>query len=108
MTPVSHPGCVQQDAAPELLEIDVIGSALPYERVEEAVGYAAASAGIDSGHVAVSFVDAERIAELNLEWRGKTRPTGGLSFPLGGKEEGGFCGRGVRGVFIFPEHTPGP
>ena len=41
-----------------VLEIDVIGSALPVERVEEAVGYAAASAGIDDGHVAVSFVDA--------------------------------------------------
>ena len=38
-------------------------------------GLAAASAGIEDGHVAVEFVDAERIAELNGVHRGKEGPT---------------------------------
>ena len=72
---------------PELLEIDVIGNALPPGRVEEAVAYAAASAGIEEGHVAIEFVNAERIAELNETWRGKVGPTDVLSFPVDEDEE---------------------
>ena len=60
----------------------MIGSALAPARVREAVAYAAASAGIADGHVAISFVDAERIAELNETWRGKAGPTDVLSFPV--------------------------
>jgi probable rRNA maturation factor len=87
-----------------LLEVDVIGSALPEDRVVEAVGYAAASAGIDSGHVAVAFVDAERIAELNAQWRGKAGPTDVLSFPV--DETGPVAGeRELGDVVICPEHT---
>jgi probable rRNA maturation factor len=70
-----------------VLEVDVIGSALPPARVREAVGYAAASAGIADGHVAVSFVTPERIAELNETWRGKSGPTDVLSFPVDEDEE---------------------
>ncbi len=70
-----------------LLEVDVIGSALPAERAIEAVGYAAASAGLNDGHVAVSFVSPERIAELNLTWRGKVGPTDVLSFPIDEDDE---------------------
>jgi len=88
-----------------LLEIDVIGSALPYERVEEAVGYAAASAGIEKGHVAVSFVDADRIAELNREWRDKDGPTDVLSFPVDEDEQDVFGERELGDVFICPEYT---
>ena len=87
-----------------MLEIDVIGSALPVEQVEEAVGYAAASAGIEDGHVAVSFVDAERIAELNAQWRGKAGPTDVLSFPVDGDEDP-LGERELGDVFICPEHT---
>jgi probable rRNA maturation factor len=87
-----------------LLEVDVIGSALPESRVVEAVGYAAASAGIDAGHVAVTFVDAERIAELNEQWRGKAGPTDVLSFPV--DESGPIVGeRELGDVVICPEHT---
>jgi probable rRNA maturation factor len=87
-----------------LLEVDVIGGALPAARVREAVGYAAAAAGIAEGHVAVSFVDAERIAELNEEWRGKPGPTDVLSFPV--DEEGPELGeRELGDVFICPEYT---
>jgi len=82
----------------------VIGAALPAARVREAVAYAAATAGIADGHVAVSFVDAERIAELNEEWRGKPGPTDVLSFPV--DEEAPAPGeRELGDVFICPEHT---
>jgi probable rRNA maturation factor len=88
-----------------LLEVDVIGSALPAVRVEEAVGYAAASAGISDGHVAVSFVTPERIAELNSEWRGKEGPTDVLSFPVDADEDDVFGDRELGDVFICPEYT---
>src|SRR4051812_50186984 len=71
-----------------LLDIEVIGGALSRERVLEAVAYAAASAGIEEGHVAIEFVSAERIAELNETWRGKGGAPPGVSLP-GGEEEGG-------------------
>ena len=82
----------------------MIGSALPEARVQEAVAYAAASAGVSDGHVAVSFVDAARIAELNLEWRSKPGPTDVLSFPV---DEGGpvLGARELGDVVICPEHT---
>jgi probable rRNA maturation factor len=87
-----------------LLEVDVIGGALPAARVREAVGYAVAAAGIADGHVAVSFVDAARIAELNDEWRGKPGPTDVLSFPV--DEDAEFAGeRELGDVFICPEYT---
>jgi probable rRNA maturation factor len=87
-----------------LLEVDVIGSALPESRVVEAVAYAAASAGVVDGHVAVSFVDAARIAALNREWRGKEGPTDVLSFPV--DEDGPVHGlRELGDVVICPEHT---
>ena len=70
-----------------MLEIDVIGSTLPPGRAEEAVAYAAASAGIEDGHVAIEFVDSERIAELNVTWREKEGPTDVLSFPVDEDEE---------------------
>ena len=82
----------------------MIGSALPVARVEEAVAYAAASAGIADGHVAISFVTPERIAELNREWRGKDEPTDVLSFPV--DEAQAVVGeRELGDVFICPEHT---
>jgi probable rRNA maturation factor len=87
-----------------LLEVDVIGSALPAARVREAAGYAVAAAGIAEGHLAVSFVDAARIAELNEEWRGKEGPTDVLSFPVDSDEEV-FGERELGDVFICPEYT---
>jgi probable rRNA maturation factor len=47
---------------------------------------AAASAGVQDGHVAIEFVDAERIAKLNAEHRAEPRPTDVLSFPIDGVE----------------------
>jgi probable rRNA maturation factor len=87
-----------------VLEVDVIGGALPAPRVREAVGYAVAAAGIEDGHVAVSFVDAARIAELNEEWRGNPGPTDVLSFPVDENEDA-FGERELGDVFICPEYT---
>ena len=83
----------------------MIGSALPAARVEEAVAYAAASAGIEDGHVAVEFVPAERIAELNETWRGKAGPTDVLSFPVDEDEADPLGQRELGDVFICPEYT---
>ena len=82
----------------------MIGDALPAARVEEAVGYAVASAGIADGHVAVSFVSADRIAELNETWRGQPGPTDVLSFPVDEDDEP-FGERELGDVFICAEHT---
>jgi probable rRNA maturation factor len=87
-----------------VLEIDVIGNALPMARVREACTLAAASAGIEDGHVAVEFVDAARIASLNASHRGRQGPTDVLSFPV--DENGTPVGeRELGDVVICPEHT---
>jgi probable rRNA maturation factor len=76
------------DGPPELeLEIDVLGpSGVPLEEIERLLSLALGSAGIDAGHIAVEFVAAERIAELNAEHRGKDEPTDVLSFPIDGAD----------------------
>ena len=81
----------------------MIGAALPEALVVEACALAAASAGVEEAHVAVEFVDAERIAELNLAHRGKAGPTDVLSFPV--DENGSFGPRELGDVVICPEHT---
>ena len=65
-----------------MLDVEVIGDALPHDQVERAAALAAATAGVRDGHVAVEFVDAERITELNARHRGKPGPTDVLSFPI--------------------------
>jgi len=69
------------------LEVEVLGAAeVPAapssQRTEELVAAALAARGVADGHVAVSYVDAARIAELNVEHRGKDGPTDVLSFPI--------------------------
>ena len=82
----------------------MIGGALPVTEVVEASTLAAASAGIEDGHLAVEFVDPERIAELNGEHRGKDGPTDVLSFPV--DEAGTPVGpRELGDVVICPAHT---
>ena len=81
----------------------MIGDALTAAQVQEACAVAAASAGIEDGHVAVEFVDGERIAELNLAHRGNEGPTDVLSFPV---DDGVALGpRELGDVVISPEHT---
>jgi probable rRNA maturation factor len=86
-----------------VLEVEVIGAALPEAQVVQACELAAASAGIDEAHVAVEFVGAERIAELNLAHRGKQGPTDVLSFPVDEHDSPGP--RELGDVVICPEHT---
>jgi probable rRNA maturation factor len=87
-----------------VLEVEVTGSALDPERVRELCAVALASAGVEDGHVAVEFVDAARIAELNEAHRDKPGPTDVLSFPI--DELGATHGpRELGDVVICPEHT---
>jgi probable rRNA maturation factor len=87
------------------LEVDVVGTALDADLVEKACVLAAATAGVEDGHVAVAFVGADEIAALNAEHRGKEGPTDVLSFPVDGAIESAFGERELGDVVICPEHT---
>ena len=82
----------------------MIGDALPTPVVTEACALAAASAGIEDGHLAVEFVAADRIAALNVEHRGTAGPTDVLSFPVD-QDGAPFGPRELGDVVICPEHT---
>ena len=79
-------------------------SRVPLEEIERLVAFALASADIDAGHVAVEFVSAERIAELNGEHRGKPEPTDVLSFPIDGADPSPGP-RELGDIVICPQHT---
>ncbi len=92
------------------LDIEVLGIGLLITdaptalEVSELCVLALASAGIDEGHMAVEFVDAERIHELNREYRNIDKPTDVLSF--GVDEDGDSAGpRELGDIVICPEHT---
>jgi probable rRNA maturation factor len=91
----------------EVLDADLAAGRedLPEEaEIVKLVSLAVATAGVRDGHVAIAFVDAERIAELNAEHRGVEGPTDVLSFPvdLDGPEVGP---REIGDVVICVEHT---
>jgi probable rRNA maturation factor len=101
-----------------VLEIEVIGIdqiALDGERavglvvptaaeLERLCALAIASAGIDEGHLAIEFVDAERIQSLNREHRNLDEPTDVLSFAVDG--DGTAAGpRELGDIVICPDHT---
>jgi probable rRNA maturation factor len=90
-----------------VLDVEVIGTALPEARVREAAQYAAASAGVEAGHVAVEFVGPDRIAALNAEHRGKVGSTDVLSFPVDEEPPPGLPpdARELGDVVICPEYT---
>jgi probable rRNA maturation factor len=92
------------------LDIEVIGlDALAPEgptaaEVQELCALALSSAAIDEGHVAVDFVDEERIRDLNREYRRIDAPTDVLSF--GVDEDGPANGpRELGDIVICPQHT---
>ena len=71
---------------------------------------AAASRGVEAGHVAVEYVSSSRIAELNERHRGKPEPTDVLSFPIDGVEgldgeSGSSDPRELGDIVICPRHT---
>ncbi len=92
-----------------MLEVEIVAPPLApgvLERVEieRLCALAAATAGVEDGHIAVEFVDAARIAELNREYRGQAGPTDVLSFPVDG--DGAAIGpRELGDVVICTEHT---
>jgi probable rRNA maturation factor len=72
--------------------------------VEELCALALSSASISEGHVAIEFVDEDRIRELNLEHRQIDAPTDVLSF--GVDEDGHAAGpRELGDIVICPEET---
>ena len=91
------------------LEIEVVGAdfvegAPGGAEIERLVTLALASGGVHDGHVAIEFVDAARIAELNEQHRAKSGPTDVLSFPI--DENGAAPGpRELGDIVICPEHT---
>jgi probable rRNA maturation factor len=96
-----------------MLEVEVIGievaesdPALPPTAVEleELCALAMSSAGIEEGHVAIEFVDEERIQELNRQYRAIDAPTDVLSF--GVDEDGVSAGpRELGDIVICPPRT---
>jgi probable rRNA maturation factor len=97
------------------LEVEVLDAELAAGRpdlpedadITRLVSLAIATAGVRDGHVAIAFVDAERIAELNAEHRGKDGPTDVLSFPVdeAGEMPGPAALRELGDIVICPEHT---
>jgi probable rRNA maturation factor len=89
----------------EVLGIDLLVPDAPTAlEVRELCVLALASAAIDEGHMAVEFVDAERIQTLNREYRSIDKPTDVLSF--GVDEDGDPAGpRELGDIVICPEHT---
>jgi probable rRNA maturation factor len=112
-----------------MIEIEVLHRALApgapsRQDLQRLCATAAAHFGIGDGHVAIEFVDATRIADLNGAHRGKPEPTDVLSFPIDGvqaiagahdragvrQEEGapgdaGAPPRELGDIFICPQHT---
>ncbi|HWD70653.1 MAG TPA: rRNA maturation RNase YbeY [Solirubrobacteraceae bacterium] len=94
----------------EALDIEVLGiemlvpEAPTALEVRELCMLALSSAAIDEGHMAVEFVDAERIHELNRSYRNIDKPTDVLSF--GVDEDGDSAGpRELGDIVICPEQT---
>jgi probable rRNA maturation factor len=72
--------------------------------IEELCSLAMSSAGIADGHMAVEFVDEDRIRELNRDYRRIDEPTDVLSF--GVDEDGASAGpRELGDIVICPAHT---
>ena len=96
-----------------MLDVEVIGietSADPDPahptavELEELCALALSSAGIAEGHVAIEFVDEERIQELNRRYRDRDAPTDVLSF--GVDEDAPSAGpRELGDIVICPPHT---
>jgi probable rRNA maturation factor len=93
-----------------VLDVDVIGiesialADPSIAEIEELCSLALSSAGIAEGHVAIEFVDEERIRELNRDYRRIDEPTDVLSF--GVDEDGASVGpRELGDIVICPTHT---
>lgn len=93
-----------------MFEVEVFGAqdvpdAPSQATVQTLCVLAAASAGVEEGHLAIEYVDEQRIAQLNAEYRSKEGPTDVLSFPIDGATEHDDVERELGDVVICPEHT---
>ena len=61
------------------------------------------AAGIEEGHVAVTFVAEDEIRALNREHRGNDAPTDVLAFPIDERDAVGP--RELGDVFVCPERS---
>jgi probable rRNA maturation factor len=92
------------------MEVEVLGlaqapGALNVQEIADLSRAAAASAGVSDGHLAIEFVDAARIAQLNEAHRGKLGPTDVLSFPIDELESQDGVQRELGDVMICPQHA---
>ncbi len=101
--PVAHPPCGHTGSDLDAGEPRLAGAVPPFVEVRRLCITTAASAGVDDGHLAIEFVDGDRIAELNGEYRGQPTPTDVLAFPVDGAEP--VVARELGDVVICPEHA---
>jgi probable rRNA maturation factor len=86
------------------IDVEIVGHALPPAVCERAARASLVASGVEDGHLSITFVDADRIRELNAAHRGVERPTDVLSFPIDGR--GLVPGpRELGDVIICAEHT---
>jgi probable rRNA maturation factor len=95
-----------------MIDVEVLGAGrepvpLAAREVRRLCMLTAARMGVEQAHVAVEFVDAQRIAQLNGEHRHKPVPTDVLSFPIDGVAARSSTGVPIElgDVVICPEHT---
>ena len=74
-----------------MIDVEVFGAARwqgtpAGSEVRELCERAAASRGVNDGHVALSYVEEAEIAALNESHRGRQGPTDVLSFPVDGAQ----------------------
>ncbi|MHB1567783.1 MAG: rRNA maturation RNase YbeY [Solirubrobacteraceae bacterium] len=88
----------------EVIGIDAVDGGPAAVEFEQLCALALSSAGIEDGHVAIEFVDEDRIRELNLRWRGIDEPTDVLSFGI--DEDNDPAGpRELGDIVICPPQT---
>lgn len=93
-----------------MIEVEVFGAELagdapPFAELERLCMLTAAAAGLEDGHVAIEFVDAQRMTELNAAHRNRPTVTDVLSFPIDGVAPLAAGDREIGDVVICPEHT---
>jgi probable rRNA maturation factor len=76
----------------------------PAQEIRRLCALALATVDVTDGHLAIEFVGAQRIAELNGRYRAKAQPTDVLSFPVDGAGPAGGE-RELGDVVICLEHT---
>ena len=89
----------------EVIGLDVLEPGAPTAaEVQELCALALSSAAIDEGHVAVDFVDEDRIRDLNREFRRLDEPTDVLSFGID-EDRPALGPRELGDIVICPQYT---